>query len=445
MILSDDRIGPGTGHKLIDSIKTSINKSNKEDPFDLLNPDIDELKSRVDSFRMASPYLWKPETSPFSFMSNSSLAGLGNPCAHSDCRLSRIRDLSKFATLYADTIIIPDPFDEFLESDGEEFDRVELLFTLIKLLDIAPLIESGIVVFGPKWFPLCEEGKKQFIKFEENTAATLINAANVIENELLTTLSFSKTKHSDNAFTISIDHCGEYVSTDQIDVLMLDKLSRSLVTDNPELTEEEKRHAIKSFIIDPAINDLQYRELMRWLYNAKYLSDRPADSLILNQIDGHHQTIQQDFASAITHSLPFIENLDTKTILKLRTEEGEAFNLYRDKVKDFVDGTPVGSRPLKDAFNDLIRPELNKIDSAVKNARSMVKDSIREDLIFGVGAVTIGISIGIVAPKVGAAVSFMGGSNYLLKILKGYNSLLREVPAAKENDFYFLWKARGTR
>ncbi len=114
-------------------------------------------------------------------------------------------------------------------------------------------------------------------------------------------------------------------------------------------------------------------------------------------------------------------------------------------MKDFVDGTPVGSRPLKEAFNDLIRPELNKIDSAVKNARSMVKDSIREDLIFGVGAVTIGISIGIVAPEVGAAVSFMGGSNYLLKILKGYNSLLREVPAAKENDFYFLWKARGAR
>ena len=212
-----------------------------------------------------------------------------------------------------------------------------------------------------------------------------------------------------------------------------------------KLTEEEKRHAIKSFIIDPATNDLQYRELMRWLYNAKYLSDRPTDSLILNQIDGHHQTIQQDFASAITHSLPFIENLDTKTILKLRAEEGEAFNLYRDRVKDFVDGTPVGSRPLKGAFNDLIRPELNKIDSAVKNARSMVKDSIREDLIFGVGAVTIGISIGIIAPEVGAAVSFMGGSNYLLKILKSYNSLLKEVPAVKENDFYFLWKARGAR
>lgn len=146
--------------------------------------------------------------------------------------------------------------------------------------------------------------------------------------------------------------------------------------------------------------------------------------------------------SKASHPLPFIDGLDTKTLLKLRKEEGEAFQVYRDRVRTLVEQSSLSALEFKEAFRDLVQPELNQIDKAVASARKMVKREIREKLVFGTGMVTIGLAAGVVTPAVGAIVAAMGGAKFGADLLSNINMLLSEPVKARENDFFFLWKAR---
>lgn len=51
----------------------------------------------------------------FNFSVNRSLAGFPTPCSDFDCRINNIDNLARFASLYADTIFIPSPFDKYQE------------------------------------------------------------------------------------------------------------------------------------------------------------------------------------------------------------------------------------------------------------------------------------------------------------------------------------------
>ena len=47
------------------------------------------------------------------------------------------------------------------------------------------------------------------------------------------------------------------------------------------------------------------------------------------------------------------------------------------------------------------------------------------------------------ARLVGAAISALSGAKYLFEVLEGFNSLRRDPVSARDNDFYFIWRAKG--
>lgn len=94
-----------------------------------------------------------PRGSTFSFLATESLAGYPSPCANPGCRLQNVDSLSRFAALYADEIILPDPFSDFhaaIQNPTYVRDRWLLLdiashIAILHLLE--PLIEDGIISF----------------------------------------------------------------------------------------------------------------------------------------------------------------------------------------------------------------------------------------------------------------------------------------------------------
>src|SRR5690606_11599909 len=129
-----------------------------------------------------------------------------------------------------------------------------------------------------------------------------------------------------------------YLPHSAIDLVPIDGRKRWSSGDVP--TDEQFRDAVQTWVLDPAAADLQYRHLLNWLFNVRYLTDRPVDADLLYLLDEGPRAAHRPYLGArVDHTLPFIDGLDTKTILKLRSEEGEAFEVYRDRVRTLVEDT----------------------------------------------------------------------------------------------------------
>ena len=163
-------IGPGNGCSLfeeIDSLGLLHKRAlNGESPW-ISECDFVSFQNVADALCMASPVILRPVKNPCSFLASSSLSGAGNPCFDPHCCFARAKALGRFAALYADTVLIRDPFGDILhESDSARL-RLEFALKLGVLDLLRHEIEAGVVIFAPTHFPLCEDGLKKFNQVED--------------------------------------------------------------------------------------------------------------------------------------------------------------------------------------------------------------------------------------------------------------------------------------
>jgi hypothetical protein len=152
---------------------------------------------------------------------------------------------------------------------------------------------------------------------------------------------------------------------------------------------------------------------------------------------------------ALSHPLPFVDNVSLKRLLQVRAENGEAFLVYRDAVREVLSSAQgKTAAELHEAFDDAIRPELNRIALTLKNARSQLATSAMVDLAITVASVSIAAFSGLLPatlgiPKevldVGAALGGWQGVRGLASTAAGVRRAPREVA---DNRYAFLWKVR---
>src|SRR5699024_10189872 len=77
----------------------------------------------------------------FEFRPNSTLTGGKYPCRDLHCRITRIEELMRFSSLYANKIYIVSPIDKYIKplKDSPEIDTYELAVDIIILLELKPL------------------------------------------------------------------------------------------------------------------------------------------------------------------------------------------------------------------------------------------------------------------------------------------------------------------
>ena len=59
--------------------------------------------------------------SEFSFVSNGRLSGAPAPCPGTKCRVPPARELARFSALYADHVVIRNPFEQYTIHEGRSF------------------------------------------------------------------------------------------------------------------------------------------------------------------------------------------------------------------------------------------------------------------------------------------------------------------------------------
>jgi hypothetical protein len=158
------------------------------------------------------------------------------------------------------------------------------------------------------------------------------------------------------------------------------------------------------------------------------------------------RTFNSAAVNALSHPLAFVDNVPLKRLLKLRASEGEAFNVYRDSVRQVLNNAQgKSSRELREAFEDQIRPELNKIELTIKNTRRLTALSTLTDVTVLFAAISIAAFSGLLPvgliPRDILNVGAMLGGWQGVRGLASKLSTLRSVPKeAAENRFVFLWR-----
>ena len=383
------------------------------------------------------------DRTPFAFHASSSLAGMPSPCADVACRTFEATRLSQFAALYADRMYVQPCLATATEIENDEVtsaayrvrNDLEVLYTL------QPLLEADIIRFLPRP-AYCE---KHWRSAFEHTA---IDEA---EHSLLAQLK-AKVKVSlkveDGAPVVYFDGPEELIPHGQSLLLMrgAHRLSlgrRSVRGGGREVIGRDRIHLLRDYAW-PTLYDVFMQRLYGTLADAAYLTDRSIDGIVLDGAVGReHIDESATLKAAFIHSLPFLGGVSVQEMLKLRNNEAEAFRVYRDTLSRAV--KECGGKSVAAAhelFADVVQPELNKIDAAVRSARDRLRSKARRDVLLGSGIVSIGLASGFLAPNVAAVLAAMGGAKYGLDLLHSLIEAFKQPTVARESDYYFLWRVR---
>ena len=123
--------------------------------------------------------------------------------------------------------------------------------------------------------------------------------------------------------------------------------------------------------------------------------------------------------------------------------------MYRDAVRNIlVSAQDKSSTELREAFDDVIRPELNKINLTIKNARKLLTTSALTDVTIAIVSVSIAAFSGLLPanlgiPKemldIGAAI---GGWQSVKDLALKVTEIHAKPKEVNDNRFAFLWKMK---
>jgi hypothetical protein len=151
---------------------------------------------------------------------------------------------------------------------------------------------------------------------------------------------------------------------------------------SPAVIKKIKRHdraaidrLLRHMLLVPILNDMLLQDRFSRLYGFRYLTDRPDDLKVLSAINSSSvESINAKAQSALRHSLPVVKGLNTKALIRLRQTEGESFIVYREALTRVLREVEHNDEAgIRQAFDDMVRPELHRLDKAVAGARKLVR------------------------------------------------------------------------
>jgi hypothetical protein len=386
----------------------------------------------------------------FNFIANASLGGGRMPCAALACRLGRAQSLALFAAMYADKVLIPDPFGDLAlnESISRRNLAVEIGTHLLVLRQIRPLLEADLVGYAPIGdYALCSSCYTKFVESEAQFKERLRILQTHLIDRYQSEAVFKVGQHRNGKIFVEIkgpddlvEHGAEYLYLTEPNKLWKQKAGSDRPLTRKQIT---KGRFIDHFVSD-AVNNILRQNFHTNVRGDSYLTNRQIEYDLVSKLqEDASRNAAPYFVNDLSHYLPTIENADMSSLVELRRKEGESFQVYRDAMRDVMKDFPIQKpKQMSEIFNDTIRPEINKIELTVKRSKRILRAQIGEDLVFGAAFVSVGLFSGILPINIGEIVSALGGFHYTSSLFSKLNSLRFEPSDARDNRFYFLWKVR---
>lgn len=200
---------------------------------------------------------------------------------------------------------------------------------------------------------------------------------------------------------------------------------------------------IKGKVYDQYVTS-RFEAFMSSTYQSKLITSKASDKMIIDTISKN----TTGTTTAPIFEMPFMGNIDTETILKLREAEHHAFNDYRlalDKAIKLY-STDQKLSDAKEIYDDIIYPAFTKLDAMFDRAKNMRVFKAFGELAIISSTVTLGIMNGIVPANPLGIVAALGGTGVLVNQITGIiERKLHSDNELESKDFYFLWKLKNKK
>lgn len=441
------------------------------------------LFSLVEELRQTTTEPKNISQGPFSFAANDSLSGRSIPFCEGEARVTKVAQLARFAALYADSLLLRDPFEWYpqpqvaVDNNGNrtlvsrgleprDFSNQQLRRHLIDdlrlLLFLEPLFASGIAGFSKSvmhWCPNCvraaaDSGILSSLVAEPDEIAWQRRIAKLVRHIERTFLERGTTlvhQHGDHAHaTIFMPEGMFEYNQVQTTLNLPQRLAKKATEPITASIRDARRLRLFNDEIDRVIDDISTQNATANHFNCQYITDRAIDLELMDMVSNRRvRSFNRAAVDALSHPLPFVDQVPLSRLLKLRKGSGESFLVYRDTVRSVLSSAEgKSSTELREAFDDAIRPELNKIDLTLKNARRQMATSALIDLTIAFASVSIAAFSGLLPAKlgipkevldVGAALGGWQSAKSLASKIAEIRSTPKEV---NESKYAFLWKVR---
>lgn len=377
--------------------------------------------------------------------------------------------LLKQSALYLDQVVIADPVFHFthqwsehaktmnefigLKSDGA-LNRLKLARSAQYLIDLRPMLQAGFVIMLP--ITVLFEPPKE-IPYR----ASLNGFSDVLPEPLLDFYreraiveAVKKTDHGmiidgSNEIGRAIhirfqDHLGEdargYLLMEQI-VKSVDEKTRQIETVQymPESSPDKARYDAWVY---QSINQTAEHSYKRLLlentlaagFGASYLCTTPFTFELLEQFFPDEHTIAENTVNSLLRfDLPLMEQIDVSTLMRIRNEDGETFQNFRNELDRLFRELRLVADPkelkikTENAWHELSNVQVANVNQKVKHLESQLRLSIVIGAAGLFGAIQTG-GFSLIAAGIAVA--------------QGYKSYKEYQFQQRQNPSFFLWKAR---
>jgi hypothetical protein len=395
--------------------------------------------------------VWNTDSSnppdSFSFHASASIRG-DSGCSAINCRGDKISFLASYVALYANELIFPlslRPPEKVRRVSEMRYLLGQNLFTLLLL---RPLMTGGIV------FPVVMRTRHCVHQAElVATASAIVHdfsqfTAKELNKEFRMMYQIPENSPSGQP-TIYLDGPEEYIEHGGLVRLLdgvpgwLPKTARFDKDGQFEVHGPHKQHMVAQ-IFEEIADNVTFYLAYGTRRNARFLSDIPGETDFLDWLTDDEQMTAKTLAlRELEHCVPVLAELPIATILRVRKEERESFEAYREAVTRISAGilsatNRVAKKEAREMFRTAIEPELRKMNREMVAFRKRQGRRVLGGIVSAAAAVAIGAYSGLPpllsVPLVGAA-SIVG--TRLLS--KAAESACEHGPETKQkSDLYFL-------
>ena len=138
-----------------------------------------------------------------------------------------------------------------------------------------------------------------------------------------------------------------------------------------------------------------------------------------------------------------VNNANLGDILKIRDNDYESFILYRNNMKRLIRELPDNPQQIKEAFSDMVQPEIDRINISLSESKKSIFKSIAKNVVITSGIVSIGLTTGILPNDINQIVGTAGLCGLAQAAITNIGDALIKPNTLRENPYYFLWKVNS--
>ncbi len=290
----------------------------------------DQCRAGISAFKYADRLRARP--SKFDIYAGSGLNPLSSAgkCQESQCVIDYAHHFARTACFYSDRVVIPDPFSfTYIEATAEE-----ILCSLSVLKVLKPLLEAGVIVFGPAAFLSCPNCAKVMESERKQVTSQLWREFTNSSPDVFRykdgrrwRMSFGSPLFTNSGvqFRFTTPATKEAIAATRPDALLTGKNAMNLVRQYRDVIQKHCAHCAHDVVFD---------SLTASRCNTTVVTSTPEEAAGYRLLDGRKVGgTLPDWSMLRTIRLPALERLTASQALQVREEAHKALPAFRAKVQ----------------------------------------------------------------------------------------------------------------